>query len=84
MTVNEIISCFIKERMKGFNEVYISSSKFQTDITEFARSRFNIIHTPETYIRAWRDYKKNNKEYLIEETKMPFKTKEKYYRIYVL
>jgi len=73
----------LKNKLLGRDSVVITSNNIQQEVVDFAKSRFNIFHNPETFAREWRDFKKDNDVYKIEEIELPKKSKQKHYKVYV-
>lgn len=82
ITVKQLISSFLKEKLIGKKELFIATHHLQSNLVDYAKNKYDIIHTPETYIRAWRDFKKSTNEFVIEEVELPNKSKENWYRVY--
>lgn len=80
LTIKQIIKVFLSEKLRGRKNIILGSHSFQTDITEFGLSKYNLLHTPETYVRVWRTFKKETKDYIIKES-FDKQSKQKYYEI---
>lgn len=55
LTTKDIILSYIKM----YAPVVISNVEMQIKMVDFGK-RFNVYHTPETYVREWRKIKRQN------------------------
>lgn len=83
MTTEQIIVAYLKYKLNGDNSMLLAGHSIETDIPNFARIQFGILHTPGTYSRAFRALRENNK---IHQHKLSIEVaekqaKENYYKI---
>ena len=85
MTVKEIIKNYL-EYIYGTSETTtIANHIIETRIANYAQTRFNIMHAPGTYSRAWRDIRKKRKTLVWEGFRITeeagISSVEKYFKI---
>lgn len=89
-TTKEITVMFLRKHLKDLNKpsYLLRNSTLQTKLPEWAKEIFGVMHSPETYSRAWRELRENdcrelrNYNVLVEElAENPTVSAEKMFRV---
>lgn len=71
-TVKDIIYEYISDKLVLNKQVIINTVTLCNDVVEYGKAK-GIFHTPETYLRAFREIRSKNlfNDFIIEEQKIP-------------